>query len=204
MSVSESDKFSDLDEEESTREGTIGILGLSIPDLIQTYDDEEVFSGRDPLGEFEQDHVPPHLRYQSPEPVQTPSPKRKRGGSTDEPSSNERGVRGRATTTLPTFERFNSAGYHRYQPPAGREAFQSPLRTRAGVRSLERERGVSAERLSLPPRRRLASHRQGRPRSQHSVRISGSVVRSFAFCDKRIMMSWCGSIQTTRQVPCEG
>jgi hypothetical protein len=60
MSVSESDKFSDLDEEGSTREGTKGISGLSIPDLIQTYDDEETFSGRDPLGEFERDHVSPH------------------------------------------------------------------------------------------------------------------------------------------------
>jgi hypothetical protein len=87
MSVSQSDKFSDLDEEESTREGTTRILGLSIPDLIQTYNDKdsEVFSGRDPLGEFERDHVPPHLRYQSPEPVQTLSPKRKRGGLADEP-----------------------------------------------------------------------------------------------------------------------
>jgi hypothetical protein len=47
MSVSESDKFSDLDEEGSTREETTGISGLSIPDLIQTYDDEEIFSGRD-------------------------------------------------------------------------------------------------------------------------------------------------------------
>jgi hypothetical protein len=92
MSVSESDKFSDLDEEGSAREQTTGISGLSIPDLIQGYDDEEIFSGRDPLGEFERDHVLPHLRYQSPEPVRTPSPKRKRGGSTDEPSSNERGV----------------------------------------------------------------------------------------------------------------
>jgi hypothetical protein len=140
MSVSESDKFSDLDEEGSTREQTTGISGLSILDLIQTYDDEEIFSGRDPLGEFERDHVPPHLRYQSPKPGRTPSPKRKPGGSTDEPSSNERGVRGRATTTLPTFERFNSAGYRRYRPPAGRGAFQSPLRTRAGVCSLERKR----------------------------------------------------------------
>jgi hypothetical protein len=83
MSVSESDKFSDLDEEGSAQEETTGISGLSIPDLIQAYDDEEIFSGRDPLGEFERDHVLPHLRYQSPEPVQTPSPKRKRGGSTD-------------------------------------------------------------------------------------------------------------------------
>jgi hypothetical protein len=88
MSVSESDKFSDLDKEESTREGTTGISGLSIPELIRTYDAEEVFSERDLLGEFERDHVPPHLRYQSPEPVQTSSPKRKRGGLTDEPSSN--------------------------------------------------------------------------------------------------------------------
>jgi hypothetical protein len=62
MSVSESDKFSDLDEEGSTREETTGISGLSIPDLIQTYDYEEVFLGRDLLGEFERDHVPPHLR----------------------------------------------------------------------------------------------------------------------------------------------
>jgi hypothetical protein len=122
--------------------------------------------GKGSSGEFERDHVPPHLRYQSPEPVRTPSPKRKRGGSTDEPFSNERGVRGRATTTLPTIERFNSAGYRRHRPLAGRGAFQSPLRTRAGVRTLERERGVSAERLSLPQRRRLSSHQQGRPRSQ--------------------------------------
>jgi hypothetical protein len=147
MSINESDKFSDLDEEESTREETTGISGLSIPERIRTYDYEEVFSGRDPLGEFERDHVPPHLRYQSPEPVQTLSPKRKRGGSADEPSSNERGVRGRATTTLPTFERFNSARYRRYRPPAGRGAFQSPLRTQARDRSLERERGVPAERF---------------------------------------------------------
>jgi hypothetical protein len=166
MSVSESDKFSDLDEEGSAREETTGISGLSIPNLIQAYDDEEIISERDLLDEFERDHVPPHLRYQSPEPVRTPSPKRKRGGSTDEPSSNERGVRGRATTTSPTMERFNFVGYRQYRPPAGRGAFQSPLRMRAGVRSLERERGVSAERLSLPRRRRLSSHRQSRPRSQ--------------------------------------
>jgi hypothetical protein len=60
MSVSESDKFSDLEEEGSAREETTGISGLSIPDLIQAYDDEEIFLGRDLLGEFERDHVPPH------------------------------------------------------------------------------------------------------------------------------------------------
>jgi hypothetical protein len=43
MSVSESDKFSDLDEEGSAREETTGISGLSIPDLIQGYDVEEIF-----------------------------------------------------------------------------------------------------------------------------------------------------------------
>jgi hypothetical protein len=43
MFVSESDKFSDLDEEGSAREETTGILGLSIPHLIQAYDDEEIF-----------------------------------------------------------------------------------------------------------------------------------------------------------------
>jgi hypothetical protein len=85
MSVSESDKFLDLDEEGSAREETTGILGLPIPDLIQAYDDEEIFSGRDPLGKFERDHVLRHLKYQSPEPVRTPSPRQKRGGSTDEP-----------------------------------------------------------------------------------------------------------------------
>jgi hypothetical protein len=164
MSASESDKFLDLDEEGSAREETTRISGLSIPDLID--DDEEIFSGRDPLGEFERDHVLPHLKYQSPEPVRTPTSRQKRGGSTDEPASIERSVRGRATTTLPTIERFNSVESRRYRPPAGRGAFQSPLRTRASVRSLERERRVSAERLSLPPRRRLSSHRQGRPRSQ--------------------------------------
>jgi hypothetical protein len=164
MSVSESDKFLDLDEEGSAREEMTEISGLSIPDLID--DDKEICSERDPLGEFERDHVLPHLKYQSPEPVRTPSPRRKRGGSTDEPASIEQSVRGRATTTLPTIERFNSAGSRRYRPLAGRGAFQSPLRTRAGVCSLERERRVSAERLSLPPRRRLSSHRQGRPRSQ--------------------------------------
>jgi hypothetical protein len=37
MSVSESDKFLDLDEEGSAREETTGISGLSIPDLIQGY-----------------------------------------------------------------------------------------------------------------------------------------------------------------------
>jgi hypothetical protein len=94
MSVSELDKFSDLDEEGRAREETTGISGLSIPHLIQVYNDEEIFLERDPLGEFERDHVLPHLKYQSPEPVQPPSPKRKRGGSTDEASSNERGVRG--------------------------------------------------------------------------------------------------------------
>jgi hypothetical protein len=166
MSVSVSDKFSDLDEEGSAREETTRISGLSIPDLIQAYDDEEIFSERNPLGEFERDHVLPHSKYQSPEHVRTPSPKQKRGGLTDEPSSIERGVRGRATTISPTIEQFNSAGYRQYRPPAGRGAFQSPLRTRAGVCGLERERGVSAERLSLPPRRHISSHQQGRPRSQ--------------------------------------
>jgi hypothetical protein len=78
MFVSESDKFSDLDEEGSAREETTNISGLSIPDLIDN--DEEIFSGRDPLGEFERDQVLPHLKYQSPEPVRTPSPRRKRGG----------------------------------------------------------------------------------------------------------------------------
>jgi hypothetical protein len=87
MSVSESDKFSDLVEEGSAREETTRNSGLSIPDLID--DDEEIFLGRDPLGEFERDHVLPHSKYQSPEPVRTPSPRRKRGGSTDEPASIE-------------------------------------------------------------------------------------------------------------------
>jgi hypothetical protein len=137
ISVSESDKFSDLDEKGSAREETTGISGLSIPDLIDN--NEEIFSERDPLGEFERDHVLPHLKYQSPEPVRTPSPRQKRGGSTDEAASIEQSVRGRETTTLPTIKRFNSAGFRRYRPPAGRGAFQSPLRTRAGVRSLERE-----------------------------------------------------------------
>jgi hypothetical protein len=40
---------------------------------------------------------------------------------------------------LPTFKRFNSAGYRRYRPPAGRGAFQSPLYTRTGDCSLEME-----------------------------------------------------------------
>jgi hypothetical protein len=140
MSFNELDKFLDLDEEGSAREETTGISGLSIPDLIQAYDDEEIFLGRDPLSEFEREHVLPHLKYQSLEPVRTPSPRRKRGVSTDEPASIERSVR--PTTTLPTIKRFNSAGSRRYRPPAGRGAFQSPLRTRAGIRSLERERGV--------------------------------------------------------------
>jgi hypothetical protein len=122
MSVSESDKFLDLDEEESAREETTGISGLSIPDLMD--DDEEIFLGRDPLGEFERHHVLPHLEYQSPEPVRTPSPRRKRGGSMDELASIERSVRGRATTTLPTIERFNSARSRRYRPPAGRGALR--------------------------------------------------------------------------------
>jgi hypothetical protein len=165
MSVSESDKFLDLDEEGSAREETTGILGLSIPNLID--DEEEIFLGRDPLGEFKRDHVLPHLKYHISKLVRTPSSRRNRGGSTDEPASIERSFRERATTTLTTIERFNSAGSRRYRPPAGRGAFQSQaLRMRAGVRSLERGKRVSAERLSLPPRRRLSTHRQGRPRSQ--------------------------------------
>jgi hypothetical protein len=92
MSVSESDKSSDLDEEGSAREETTRISGLSTLDL--TDDDEKIFSGRNPWGEFERDHVLPHLKYQSPEPVRTPSPTRKRGGSTDEPVSIERSDRG--------------------------------------------------------------------------------------------------------------
>jgi hypothetical protein len=61
MSVSESDKFSDLVVEGSAREETTGMSRLSIPDLID--DDKEIFLGRDPFGEFERDHVLPHLKY---------------------------------------------------------------------------------------------------------------------------------------------
>lgn len=68
----------------------------------QMYGAEEVFSGRDSLGEFEQDHVSPHLRCQSSKPARTPSLERKRGGSVDKMSANERGVRRRAATTSST------------------------------------------------------------------------------------------------------
>jgi hypothetical protein len=46
------------------------------------------------------------------------------------------------------------------------EGPSNPLFARERAFAVWKERGVSAERLSLPPRRQLSSHRQGRPRSQ--------------------------------------
>ena len=156
MSVSESDRFSDLDE----------ISELSIPAAIQTYDDEEVLSGNDILGAFERDYLPLHLRDPSPEPVRTPSPRRRRDDLVDEYTTSDREAGRRASTTSPIPGRFNSAGSRYSRRSAGRGAFQSPLRTRTRERSLEGERGVRQERFSLPPRRYLSGHRQGRPSTQ--------------------------------------
>jgi hypothetical protein len=170
------------------------------------YGAEEVFSGRDSLGEFEQNHVLPHLRCQSSKPVRTPSLKSKRGGSVDKMFANERGrVRRRAATNLFHLfnERSNSAGHRRFRLPDGRGAFQSPLRMRARECIPKRERGVPSKHLSLPPGRHLSSHRQASPLRRDWTSSFRTVQRSTATVVKNTA-TLCGSVLSVLNPPARG
>jgi hypothetical protein len=145
MSESASDHFLDLEEEaskvSSTEEREVsppegGLSDVSIPEVIQSAELEELLSQENFPGDFERAYLHCPINEVSPEPKRARSPIRKRGQPVDEPADFPGVVRSRTATRSPSPCGFKSPTRGQPRTTAGRGAFQSPLRTRARGRSL--------------------------------------------------------------------
>jgi hypothetical protein len=141
------------------------LLGISVPEVIQGAEPEELLSEENFLGDFEREYLHLRLNEALPGLQSARSPTRKRGQPVNESTNLQRAVRLRTSTRSPSLQRFNSPPRGQPRTPAGRGAFQSPLQIGARGRHSPGEGRVCAERLSLPPRRRLSNDQQGRARS---------------------------------------
>jgi hypothetical protein len=190
LSESGSDHFSDLEEEASEvlsqakREaspGERGLLDISVPEVMQGAEPEELLSEESFLGDFEREYLHLPLNEALPELQSAQSPTRKRGQPVNESTDLQQAVRSRTSSRFPSPRRFNFPPRCQPRTPAGRGAFKSPLRIGARGRHSPGERGVCAECLFLPPRPRLSIDQQGRARSLQIQRQLSQTLCSFPY-----------------------
>jgi hypothetical protein len=99
---------------------------VSIPEVIQSAEPEELLAEENSLGEFERAYLHRSLNGGSPERKRARSPSGRRGQPVDESVDFQRGVRSRTATRSPSPRGFKSSSRGQQRTPAGREPSNPP------------------------------------------------------------------------------